>query len=65
MPILMTLRIALAGVALPLPAADPVGEVGHLVEHGMDLGHHVLAVHDDGLALSGRAGPHAGRPASR
>ena len=39
---------ALAGVALPRAAADPVGEVGHLVEHGVDLGHHVLAVHDDG-----------------
>jgi len=24
-----------------------VGEIGHLVEHGVDLGHHVQAVHDD------------------
>ena len=39
---------ALAGVALPRAAAHAVGEVGHLVEHRMDLGHHVLAVHDDG-----------------
>ncbi len=46
----------LAGVALPLPAAHPVGEVGHLVEHGMHLGHHVLAVHDDGLPLGGAQG---------
>ena len=38
---------ALAGVALPGAAADPVGEVGHLVEHGVDLGHHVLAIDDD------------------
>ena len=38
----------LAGVALPLTAADPIGEVGHLVEHGVDLRHHVLAVDDDG-----------------
>ncbi len=28
---------ALAGVALPRAAADAVGEVGHLVEHGVDL----------------------------
>ena len=39
---------ALAGVALPRAAADAVGEVGHLVEHGMHLGDDVLAVHDDG-----------------
>ena len=39
---------ALAGVALPRAAADPVGEVCHLVQHGVDLGHHVLAVNDDG-----------------
>ena len=38
---------ALAGVALPGAAADPVGEVRHLVEHGVDLRHHVLAIDDD------------------
>ena len=42
---------ALAGVALPRAAPDAVGEVGHLVEHGMDLGHNVLAVHNDGGVL--------------
>ena len=42
---------ALAGVALPLAAADAVGEVGHLVEHGMNLRHDVLAVDDDGCAF--------------
>ena len=41
---------ALAGVALPRAAADAVGEVGHLVEHGVDLRHHVLAVDDDGCS---------------
>ncbi len=46
----------LAGVALPLPAAHPVGEIGHLIENGMDLGHHVLAIHDDGLPLGGAQG---------
>ena len=46
----------LAGVALPLLAAHPVGEAGHLVEDGMHLGHHVLAVHDDGLPFGGAQG---------
>ena len=54
----------LAGVALPLPAAHPVGEIGHLVEHGVDLGHDVVAVHDDRLSLRRRAGRRAARPAS-
>ena len=31
----------------PGAAAHAVGEVGHLVEHGVDLGDHVLAVDDD------------------
>src|SRR3984957_5112529 len=39
---------ALAGVALPLAAAQPVGEICHPVEHGLDLGHDVFAVHYDG-----------------
>ena len=41
---------ALAGVSFPGPAPHPVGEVRHLVEHGVDLGHHVFAVYDDGRA---------------
>ena len=41
----------LAGVALPRAAADAVGEVGHLVEHGVHLRHDVLAVDDDRRAL--------------
>ena len=48
---------ALAGVALPLAAADAVGEVGHLVEHGVDLRHDVLAVHHD-RGVSRRAQRH-------
>ena len=43
----------LPGVALPLPAAHPVGEVGHLAQHRVDPGHDVVAVDDDGLALRG------------
>ena len=37
----------LAGVALPLAAANAIGKVGHLVEHGMNLGDDVLAIDDD------------------
>ena len=42
---------AFAGVPLPLPAPDAVGEIRHPVEHGVDLGHHVLAVDDDRCVL--------------
>ncbi len=47
---------ALAGVALPRAAAHAVREVGHLVEHGVDLRHDVLAVHDDRRAARGAQG---------
>ncbi len=47
MPMLMTLRMRLPVWPFQVAAADPVGEVRHLVEHGVDLGHHVLAVDDD------------------
>ena len=39
---------AFAGVPFPRAAPHAVGEISHLVEHGVDLGHDVLAVHDDG-----------------
>ena len=38
---------ALAGVALPVAAADAGGEASHLVEHGVYVGDHVLPVDDD------------------
>ena len=38
----------LAGVALPLARADPVGEGRHPVEDRVDLGHHVDPVDDEG-----------------
>src|ERR1700724_2319716 len=41
---------ALARMTLPLTAAHTVGEVGYLVEHGINLGHDVLAVYDDGCS---------------
>ena len=56
---------AFAGVALPRAAADAVREVGHLVEHGVDLGHDVLAVDEDRWPPSARAGPRAGPRGSR
>ena len=34
----------LAGRTRPVPGTQPVGEVAHRVEHGMDVGLHVLAV---------------------
>ena len=38
-------------VTLPLPAANAVGEEGHLLEHGLDPGHDILPVHEQGRAL--------------
>ena len=46
----------LAGVALPFATAHPVGETGHLVEHGADLRHDVFAFHHDGLPFGGTQG---------
>ena len=56
MPMLTTLRMRFAGVAFPGAAADPVGEIRHLVEDGVDLGHHVFAIDDDRWPLSGAQG---------
>ena len=65
MPMLTTLRMRLPVWPVPVAAADAVGEVGHLVQHGVDLGHHVLAVDDDRLAAAARAGRRAARRGSR
>ena len=40
----------LAGVPGPRPRADPVGQVAHLGQHPVDVGHHVLAVDHQMLA---------------
>ena len=56
MPMLTTLRIRLPVWPFHVAAADLLGEVGHLVEHGVDLGHDVLAVDDDRLPLRGAQG---------
>ncbi len=36
-----------AGVALPSSAAHAIGKIRHLIEHGVNLGHHILAIDDD------------------
>ena len=38
---------ALAGIPLPLAAANPVGEIRHLVQHGVNLWYHILAINND------------------
>src|SRR6202000_2799328 len=38
----------LAGVALPLAAANAVGKIGHAVENFVNFRHHVLAIDVDG-----------------
>ena len=38
---------ALARMALPGAAAHAISEIRHPVQHGMDLGHHILAVDED------------------
>ena len=47
MPMLTTLRIGLPVCPCPCAAAHAIGEVRHPVEHGMNLGHDVLAVDQD------------------
>ena len=44
----------LARVSFPGPAPNLAGKLGHAIEHGVDLGDHVLAVDDDGRALGRR-----------
>ena len=41
---------AFAGVPLPSSAPHAVGEIRHLVEHGVDLRHHVLAINNNRCA---------------
>ena len=51
MPMLMTLRIRLPVWPVHVAGADPVGEVGHLVEHRVHLGDDVDAVDRGSLVL--------------
>ena len=54
MPTLMTLRMRFPVCSFPFAAADAIGELRHLVEHGVDLRHDVLSVRQDGCPF-GRA----------
>ena len=65
MPMLTTLRMRLPVWPFHAPLADAVGEVGHPVEHGVDLGHDVLAVDDDRRAPRARAARRAARRGPR
>jgi hypothetical protein len=47
---------ALTSVAFPLAAPDALREVRHLAENGVDLGHHILTVHNDGCPCRGPEG---------
>ena len=42
-------------MTFPPAAPHTVGKSGHLVEHGVDSRHDVLAVHDDGLPAGARS----------
>ena len=56
MPMLMTFRIRLPVWPCQAPLRTRSGKVSHLVQHGVDPGHHVLAVHDDDCSLRGAQG---------
>ena len=56
MPMLMTLRMRLPVWPFHCAAADAVGEVGHAVEDGVDLGDDVLAIDDDRGVARGAQG---------
>lgn len=43
-------------MTLPLSTAYPGRELGHFVEHGMDLRHDFFAIYDDGLPVRGAQG---------
>ncbi len=49
MPMLTMLRIGLPVWPRHAPLAYAIGEIGHAVEHRMDLGHNVLAIDQDRL----------------
>ena len=48
---------AASGVAGPGAAPDARGELGHAIQHRVNVGHDVVTVHDDGLS-TGRAKRH-------
>jgi len=56
---------AFAGMAFPRSASHPIAEIGHLVEHRMHPGHHILSVYDDGCSPWGPQGDMQDRPLFR
>ena len=42
---------AFAGMAFPFAAADAIGKLRHLVEHGVDFRHHIFSVHENGFTF--------------
>ena len=51
MPMLTMLRIGLPVWPYHAPLRNAIGEIGHAVEHRMDVGHNVLAINQDRLPL--------------
>ena len=54
MPILMTFLMRLPVWPFHLPLRTRLEKAGHLVEHGMDLGHHIFSVHEMVASLGAR-----------
>ena len=65
MPMLMTLRMRLPVCPFHSPLRTRLAEVGHLVEHGVDLGHNVFAIDDDGCSFRRAQGHVQDRPLLR
>ena len=65
MPMLTTLTIRLPVCPFHCAAPHTLGKVGHPVEYGVDLGNHVLAVHDDGSPFRCAEGHVQDRPVLR
>ncbi len=65
MPMLTTLRMRLPGEARPLARAHTVRELGHLVEHVVDVGDDVLAVDHERARRGACATRRGARPGPR
>ena len=61
MPMLTTFLMRLPVWPFHSPLRTRLEKLRHLVQHGVDLRHDVLAVHEDGGVLAARAAPRAAR----
>ena len=61
MPIFTTLRMRLPVWPVNVAAAQPRGEVGHRVQHLVDVRHHIGAIDLDAASRAARATQHAAR----